>query len=70
MSHGIRTPDGIMAAYPATLLTTDVSPSRFLTLIDPVLPLSVLFKCVNAYTGKVITNYLYHYLILTVPVRL
>lgn len=45
-----------MAAYPATLLTTDASPSRFLTLIDPMLPLSVLYKCVNAYTGKTITN--------------
>ncbi|XP_053493714.1 lipase, hormone-sensitive a isoform X1 [Ictalurus furcatus] len=51
MSHGVRIPDGIMAAYPATLLTTDASPSRFLTLIDPVLPLSVLYKCINAYTG-------------------
>lgn len=58
MSHGVRVPDGIMAAYPATLLTTDASPSRFLTLIDPMLPLSVLNKCVNAYTGTTITNYL------------
>uniref|UniRef100_A0AAR2M672 Hormone-sensitive lipase n=1 Tax=Pygocentrus nattereri TaxID=42514 RepID=A0AAR2M672_PYGNA len=51
MSHGVRTPDGIMAAYPATLLTTDASPSRLLTLIDPLLPLSVLYKCISAYTG-------------------
>ncbi|KAI4876203.1 hypothetical protein NFI96_017944, partial [Prochilodus magdalenae] len=51
MSHGVRIPDGIMAAYPATLLTTDASPSRLLTLIDPLLPLSVLYKCINAYTG-------------------
>ncbi|XP_062866885.1 lipase, hormone-sensitive a isoform X2 [Trichomycterus rosablanca] len=51
MSHGVRVPDGIMAAYPATLLTMDASPSRLLTLIDPVLPLSVLNKCINAYTG-------------------
>ncbi|KAL7826272.1 hypothetical protein AOLI_G00314810 [Acnodon oligacanthus] len=51
MSHGVRTPDGVMAAYPATLLTTDASPSRLLTLIDPLLPLSVLYKCINAYTG-------------------
>ncbi|XP_076864108.1 lipase, hormone-sensitive a [Brachyhypopomus gauderio] len=51
MSHGVRVPDGIMAAYPATLLTTDASPSRLLTLIDPVLPLSVLYKCITAYTG-------------------
>lgn len=53
MSHGVRVPDGIMAAYPATLLTMDASPSRLLTLIDPVLPLSVLNRCINAYTGMI-----------------
>lgn len=52
MSTGIRVPDGIMAAYPATLLTTDASPSRLLTLIDPLLPLGVLAKCINAYAGE------------------
>lgn len=51
MSSGIRVADGIMAAYPATLLTTDASPSRLLTLIDPLLPLGVLTKCINAYAG-------------------
>lgn len=51
ISNGIRVPDGIMAAYPATLLTTDASPSRLLTLIDPLLPLGVLTKCLNAYAG-------------------
>ncbi|NP_001303654.1 lipase, hormone-sensitive a isoform X1 [Danio rerio] len=51
MSHGVRVPDGIVAAYPATLLTTDASPSRLLTLIDPLLPLSVLYKCIDAYAG-------------------
>ncbi|XP_064836728.1 lipase, hormone-sensitive a isoform X2 [Oncorhynchus masou masou] len=47
----VRVPDGIMAAYPATLLTIDASPSRLLTLIDPLLPLGVLSKCLNAYAG-------------------
>ncbi|XP_064201694.1 hormone-sensitive lipase-like [Anguilla rostrata] len=51
MSQGVRLPDGIMAAYPATLLTTYASPSRLLTVIDPLLPLSVLYKCLNAYAG-------------------
>ncbi|XP_053718099.1 lipase, hormone-sensitive a isoform X1 [Synchiropus splendidus] len=51
LCNGIRVPDGIMAAYPATLLTTDASPSRLLTLIDPLLPLGVLTKCINAYAG-------------------
>ncbi|XP_038581555.1 lipase, hormone-sensitive a [Micropterus salmoides] len=51
ISSGIRIPDGIMAAYPATNLTIDASPSRLLTLIDPLLPLGVLTKCLNAYGG-------------------
>ncbi|XP_061597569.1 hormone-sensitive lipase-like [Cololabis saira] len=51
LAYGIRVPDGIMAAYPATLLTTDASPARLLTLIDPLLPLSVLAKCLSAYAG-------------------
>ncbi|XP_075047005.1 hormone-sensitive lipase isoform X2 [Mixophyes fleayi] len=50
-SVGIRLPDGIMAAYPATLLQATASPSRLLTLIDPLLPLSVLSKCLSAYAG-------------------
>ncbi|KAI1901538.1 hypothetical protein AGOR_G00035450 [Albula goreensis] len=50
-SQGVRVPDGIMVAYPATLLTTYASPSRLLTLIDPMLPLSVLSKCLSAYAG-------------------
>uniref|UniRef100_A0A1A8IBL7 Hormone-sensitive lipase n=3 Tax=Nothobranchius TaxID=28779 RepID=A0A1A8IBL7_NOTKU len=52
LTSGIRVPDGIVAAYPATLLTTDASPSRLLTLIDPLLPLGVLAKCLNAYAGS------------------
>ncbi|XP_072304221.1 lipase, hormone-sensitive a isoform X2 [Eucyclogobius newberryi] len=52
ISCGVRVPDGIMAAYPATLLTTHASPSRLLTSIDPLLPLGVLAKCLNAYTGE------------------
>ncbi|XP_038848030.1 hormone-sensitive lipase-like [Salvelinus namaycush] len=48
---GVRIPDGIMAAYPATLLTIEASPSRLLTSFDLLLPLGVLSKCINAYTG-------------------
>ncbi|KAJ8335029.1 hypothetical protein SKAU_G00406680 [Synaphobranchus kaupii] len=51
LSQGVRLPDGIMAAYPATLLTAYASPSRLLTSIDPLLPLSVLYKCISAYAG-------------------
>lgn len=51
-AYGVRVPDGIMAAYPATMLQPTVSPSRLLSLMDPLLPLSVLSKCVSAYAGK------------------
>ncbi|KAA0703295.1 Hormone-sensitive lipase [Triplophysa tibetana] len=50
-SHGIRMPDGVVAVYPATLLTVYASPSRLLSLMDPLLPLSVLSRCLSAYAG-------------------
>ncbi|XP_012589099.1 PREDICTED: hormone-sensitive lipase [Condylura cristata] len=50
-AYGVRVPDGIMAAYPATMLMSTASPSRLLSLIDPLLPLSVLSRCVSAYAG-------------------
>ncbi|XP_016064636.1 PREDICTED: hormone-sensitive lipase [Miniopterus natalensis] len=50
-AYGVRVPDGIMAAYPATMLQPAASPSRLLSLMDPLLPLSVLSKCVSAYAG-------------------
>ncbi|XP_034842467.1 hormone-sensitive lipase isoform X1 [Mirounga leonina] len=50
-AYGVRVPDGIMAAYPATMLQSTSSPSRLLSLMDPLLPLSVLTKCVSAYAG-------------------
>ena len=48
---GVQRPDGIMAAYPVTLVQAAASPSRLLTLLDPLLPLGVLLKCLSAYTG-------------------
>uniref|UniRef100_A0A4W4GZS6 Hormone-sensitive lipase n=1 Tax=Electrophorus electricus TaxID=8005 RepID=A0A4W4GZS6_ELEEL len=51
VAHGVRLPDGIMAAYPAILLTMYASPSRLLSLMDPLLPLSVLSRCLSAYAG-------------------
>uniref|UniRef100_A0A4W5QF17 Lipase E, hormone sensitive type n=1 Tax=Hucho hucho TaxID=62062 RepID=A0A4W5QF17_9TELE len=56
-SHGVRMPDGIVAAYPAILLTAYASPSRLLTLFDPLLPLSVLSRCLSAYAGKTVDGY-------------
>ncbi|XP_056299835.1 hormone-sensitive lipase isoform X3 [Pseudoliparis swirei] len=51
-AFGVRMPDGLVAIYPATLLTASASPSRLLTLMDPLLPLSVLSRCLSAYAGN------------------
>ncbi|XP_045298173.1 hormone-sensitive lipase isoform X2 [Leopardus geoffroyi] len=56
-AFGVRVPDGIMAAYPATMLQSTASPSRLLSLMDPLLPLSVLTKCVSAYAGGEIEDH-------------
>ena len=53
-AFGVRMPDGIVAAYPATLLTAYASPSRLLSLMDPLLPLSVLSRCLSAYAGRIL----------------
>ncbi|XP_074837127.1 hormone-sensitive lipase isoform X2 [Carettochelys insculpta] len=50
-AFGVQLPHGIMAAYPVTLVQAAASPSRLLTLLDPLLPLSVLCKCLSAYSG-------------------
>ena len=41
-----------MGAYLATMLQSTASPISLLSLMDPLLPLSVLSKCVSAYAGK------------------
>ncbi|KAL7981013.1 hypothetical protein Chor_005247 [Crotalus horridus] len=51
-AFGIKMPDGIMVAYPVTLLEIAASPSRLLALLDPLLPLSVLCKCLSAYAEQ------------------
>uniref|UniRef100_A0A8V5GXP6 Hormone-sensitive lipase n=1 Tax=Melopsittacus undulatus TaxID=13146 RepID=A0A8V5GXP6_MELUD len=49
---GVRAPAGLVAAYPVTLVRAAASPSRLLTLLDPLLPLGVLCRCLAAYAGE------------------
>ncbi|XP_033929417.1 hormone-sensitive lipase, partial [Melopsittacus undulatus] len=49
---GVRAPAGLVAAYPVTLVRAAASPSRLLTLLDPLLPLGVLCRCLAAYAGS------------------
>ena len=46
---GIRGPDGIVIAYPVLCVASQMSPSRLISLMDPVLPYGVLIGCLNAY---------------------
>ncbi|KAK6173809.1 hypothetical protein SNE40_017204 [Patella caerulea] len=50
-SFGIRRPDGIMAIYAAVLARYTPSPSRLLALMDPLLPIGILSRCLAAYAG-------------------
>ncbi|XP_070080627.1 hormone-sensitive lipase-like [Equus caballus] len=51
-AYGVGMPGGIMGAYLATMLQSTASPISLLSLMDPLLPLSVLSKCVSAYADR------------------
>lgn len=50
-SFGLRLPDGILACYAPFNVEFSPSPSRLLTLLDPLLPVGILTQCLAAYTG-------------------
>ncbi|ESO01834.1 hypothetical protein HELRODRAFT_161005 [Helobdella robusta] len=45
--EGVRVPDGLLAVYGCFLVSYFPTPSRLLALLDPVLPLGMLPKCVG-----------------------
>ncbi|XP_014253719.1 hormone-sensitive lipase isoform X2 [Cimex lectularius] len=47
--YGIRPPDGAFFAYVPVLIEFIPSPSRLLSLIDPLLPIGFLIGCIKAY---------------------
>ncbi|XP_061189140.1 hormone-sensitive lipase-like [Saccostrea echinata] len=50
-SCGIQIPDGIMTAYPVVLVRYTPSPARILALMDPLLPVGIMMRCLAAYAG-------------------
>ena len=44
-SYGVRMPDGLLSIYGCMLVKYAPSPSRIMALMDPLLPLGVLPKC-------------------------
>ncbi|GFN86128.1 hormone-sensitive lipase [Plakobranchus ocellatus] len=50
-SFGIRAPDGLVVVYPCTVVKYTPSPARLLSLMDPVLPVGLMARCLAAYAG-------------------
>ncbi|XP_022108373.1 hormone-sensitive lipase-like [Acanthaster planci] len=50
-SYGIRAPDGVVALYTPFNVHYQPSPSRMLSLLDPLLPIGILIRCLAAYAG-------------------
>eukprot|EP00058_Branchiostoma_floridae_P024634 XP_002610124.1 hypothetical protein BRAFLDRAFT_89828 [Branchiostoma floridae] len=48
-SHEV--PDGVLAAYTPFLVRYTPSPSRLLCMMDPLLPMGILSRCIAAYAG-------------------
>ena len=45
VSYEIRIPDGILAAYTPFMVQYTPSPSRLMSMIDPLLPVGILTRC-------------------------
>lgn len=60
----IKIPDGILAAYGAFLVQYTPSPSRLLCLMDPLLPMGILTRCLAGnYSTKIeLSSSLNHFL--------
>jgi len=55
IQNGIRLPDGLQLSYACLLAQFYPSPSRLMMLLDPLLMVGILSRCINAYKD---TNYL------------
>jgi len=55
LTNHIRSPDALLLEYAALLIQFYPSPSRLLSLIDPLLMFGILLRCLNAYQDP---NYL------------
>ena len=51
VQENLRRPDGIVLFYPVLSVELAISPSRILSLMDPLLPLEIVLSCLKAYVG-------------------
>jgi len=57
VEEGIKRPSAVIALYPALFLSLAPSPSRVLSIMDPLLPLANLRLCILAYASKAIEKH-------------
>jgi len=49
VSRGIRLPHGLLLCYVPLFISATPSPSRLLGIMDPLLPMSFIIRCMEAY---------------------
>ncbi len=59
INAGIRIPDALIPIYTPFLSTYSISPSRLMSVMDPLLNLGVLWRCLAAYSGTDLFNLLF-----------
>jgi len=52
IANDVRVPDFIFPLYPALLALPLPSPSRLLSIMDPLLGIGILMKCLECYVGN------------------
>jgi len=58
LQQGIRVPTGLLVMYAPVVVDFVPTPARILTLMDPIIPFGFLMKCLEAYAGENMPNYL------------
>ena len=56
LRHGIRLPDSLILIYPALLCQMYPSPSRLMTLFDPLVTFPFLMRCLNSLVVHMTTH--------------
>ena len=51
IKNQIRIPDALIPIYTPFMLNYSLSPSRLLSVMDPLLNLGILWRCLAAYVG-------------------
>lgn len=51
INNNIRVPDALVPIYTPFLLTFSLSPSRLMSVMDPLLNMGILWRCLAAYCG-------------------